>query len=564
MEFWDREGNYVEFWGSMSAQGNSSLAYEKKNLAIDCFRDEAMEEELSFKFGDWVGQDSFHLKAYYTDSFRGVCAVGYALCEQVACQRGYGDRRPYEGGLEVPRGTSGLSPQHGVEDGGATGVEPEVRDAMGREGKCFPQGFPVVVFVKGVFYGVYSWQLKKHRDNFRMDKKEAAHVHLDGKLSEGTLWGGDISWGEFEVRNPKSLVDVDGVGYDGDHPRELMGVDSSLYVSSDKDMKRTGKVKEAIVALSGRVGEFAAAEAGGATQEEMRELIGRYFMVDFLIDYILVTNLLQDGDGYAKNWQWTTWDGVRWTANAYDLDGIFGNDFIGNILNDPWKSLMGTSLGLPTGWVWKYFRAELEGRWRDLRDCGVFSVENVVGLLEDWVRRIGSDVYDAEWGRWSESPCWRESLMASEFWVWSRYYPSAWVSDKVYGVGEFVLRGDRVCRSLSSVNRGHDPAGAGGGDWWEDVMFDSERSYSVGDEVFYGKRRFYGFRCVKGCRGVAPLSGFYSKNPEELGHFDSVERVRDWLVVKLGYLDGSLHYTGPLDLREARVIGDAEIEGICS
>lgn len=79
-----------------------------------------------------------------------------------------------------------------------------------------------------------------------------------------------------------------------------MGSDSENYDSSDKDMKRCAKSKQYIIDLSKRITELKEAEAAGKTTEEMRELIATYFKVSFMVDYILETNVVQDGDGYAK------------------------------------------------------------------------------------------------------------------------------------------------------------------------------------------------------------------------------------------------------------------------
>ena len=70
-----------------------------------------------------------------------------------------------------------------------------------------------------------------------------------------------------------------------------------------------------------------------------------------MVDYILETNLVSDGDGYNKNWQWTTYDGVQWTANPYDHDGIFGAYHIGNYVSAPGSGWLGNTTTIPSGWI---------------------------------------------------------------------------------------------------------------------------------------------------------------------------------------------------------------------
>ena len=47
----------------------------------------------------------------------------------------------------------------------------------------------------------------------------AAKIQLDGELYYNYLWGGNIDWTRFEIRNPKDLYCMDGSKYDGDNPK---------------------------------------------------------------------------------------------------------------------------------------------------------------------------------------------------------------------------------------------------------------------------------------------------------------------------------------------------------
>ena len=76
LEFWDMQGNYFKKHAILNAQGNSSLTFIKKNVAIDFCDDEWIGDKTpNIRIGEWVPQDSFHMKAYYTDFFRGVGAA---------------------------------------------------------------------------------------------------------------------------------------------------------------------------------------------------------------------------------------------------------------------------------------------------------------------------------------------------------------------------------------------------------------------------------------------------------------------------------------------------------
>lgn len=539
-EFWDMQGNYFKIPILLSAQGNSSMGFIKKNLAIDLFSDETRKDSFIAKFGDWVSQDSFHLKAYYTDTFRGVGAVSYMLYEEMVKTRDICDDRPYKSEFtgEYTESEDGINSETSLDRNFDTGA------------KCFPQAFPVIVYQNGEFYGVYSWQLKKHRDNMHQDKKVAEHIHLDGTLDEGTIFGGNIKWEQFEVRNPKSLYmqkrqvigGEETLTYNGDYPKEIMGDDAGEYNAGNKDMKRCATVKKYIIALSGRIAELKQAETDGKSTDEIRTLVEKYFKVSFLVDYILETNLMYDYDGYAKNWQWTTYNGVQWTVNPYDHDCIFGDNHNGNYVSAPEENWIANTLDIPSGWILKYYLPELKARWAQLRKMSIFDSKHIADILNDWCVRIGYDNWKSEYKKWNESPCYRPSLINSTYWERCTSYVDNWSKTTIYRKGFVVDRNGKAYKSLIEDNIGNDPL-LDDGTKWEDVTYSTDRQYSVNDICYYGKSILYGFKCKADCTGEAPLAGFYNLYPMELGHYDSVYRVEKWLKKRIGYMDKLLDYS---------------------
>ena len=199
IEFWDMNGNFFKKPILLSGQGRSSMSQEKKNMSIDIFDSSQYDskgnlgkgEAFSIKFGDWVAQDGFHLKAYYTDFFRGINNAAYKFWYEIEKTRGFLKDATWKKGLLndsiLNKNINNLSVQI---DNGA---------------RCVPDGFPSVVYINGGFYGLYSLNLKKHRDNYNMDKNNSNHVHLDGIVDGSTMWY-NLDWTAFEVRNPKFLV----------------------------------------------------------------------------------------------------------------------------------------------------------------------------------------------------------------------------------------------------------------------------------------------------------------------------------------------------------------------
>lgn len=599
LEYFDHEGNYFKKKILLSAQGNSSMAFIKKNLAIDIFNDVKADDTFVIKFGDWVGQDSFHLKAYYTDTFRGRGTVSYMLYEQMVNTRPVNDRRPYQQ-MFVDKTSTGNEGYN---------CNTELKENFETGAKCFPMGFPCIVYQNGEFYGVYAFQLKKHRDNMWQNKKTSEHVHLDGTLGAASIFGGTIDWTQFEVRNPKSLyyqatniedfpasvqnaINQGRISYDenkgmyeynGDYPAEIA---TKKY-----------NCKQYIEALSKYCGELSALEsdlsaqvtAGTITQDSMnatmREEIANRFYVSFMIDYILEVNLVRDGDGWNKNWQWATWDGIHWTANPYDHDGIFGGFHIGVYQGGASSGSQGTSKTIPSGWIWAYYLDELKLRWAELRDAKIFDATNIANLLKDWVDRVGYDNWEREFERWPETPCNRDSHVNTNYWKRSGGYFSnttldkgTWKAETDYEKNQYastyetivVEKTDGTTKNVNQRtiwqavvnNVGVDPRTDDGTNW-KRISWDPNKTYTKNETCYYGCTTLYQMKSqVDDNIGNEPITKFYSEYPYELGCYDNIYRVYAWLQKTIEYIDTTFEYVAKASADEVNAISAGQINDI--
>lgn len=477
MEVYDCNGNYFKKRVVLNAQGQSSMSFDKKNFAVDfCEDDWIGDNTTNTSIGDWVTQDSYHFKAYYTDWFRGIATIGYKLYDQITADRG---RIWTRAGLDNPD----------------------------MKARCYPDGFPCIVYLNGEFYGVFSWQLKKHRKNFNMTKDVAEHIHLDGTLNNTTLFKGSIDWTQFEVRNPKSLYTMDGEEYDGDNPKELMDETSPYYdLDADKakvkkNKQRTAQVKRFILTLSDLDATLSALETNGATQEEMRFKVEEYFDVPGLIDYCCFHFVVSHFDGFEKNWQWFTYDGVKWYVAPYDIDCILGNMFTGRmtvpaeytgVYGGTYKSLQTTG---PIYWIKKYYFEDIKTRYSELRANGVLTPENVKSIVENWYYRIGISNYQQEMMKWPDCPCYGETVCNAN---WTTY--DDWTG-------------------YNSI-----------------ADYSSAKTYHSGDKC---KLRYRIWTATGETTGVSPFS--------QLRHTDSMERIENWIDRRFELEDDYLGYTIPTE-----------------
>lgn len=479
VEFFDMQGNYFKKWTKMSAQGNSSMLMPKKNIALNFFDDETMETAFTVRFGDWVPQDSFHIKAFYTDAFRCVSPVSYQLYDEMVQHRGVFEDYFWKRALidfstitTTSNGSSNLKDAEKKLESGA---------------KCFPKGFPVIVYQNGEFWGVFSFQLKKHRDNYHQDKEDKNHIQLDGTIDATTLFNanGDaslISWipgndNGFEVRNPKSssFVTMAGTKYDENSTssQELAGVntldevvsaydanasygvgakcilDNRMYMSrisgnvgndpsaasygsKPKDVFKkatefwieityTNEVKKNIIRLSTYLKKVedadAVYEASGKTPSDVaafKEVFESLVDPKNLIDYLVIADVA-GGISASKNWQWCTYDGIKWYIGLYDCDNALGQYFeVTETRRSP--NTQHTITGLFHHYILKYYNDELEVQYGELRNANIISVEHIVNLVKEWQTAVGAFNMILEYNKWPNSTRF-DSLFRLQKWV---------------------------------------------------------------------------------------------------------------------------------------------------
>lgn len=528
LEFWDMQGNYFKKHAILNAQGQSSLNFIKKNVAIDLCDDEWIGEETpKVRIGNWVLQDSFHMKAYYTDFFRGVGAICYKLYNQIVKTRGDFYDRPWKKALidnsQIGVTTKSIGNLH-------AGDLSLLTDTGAR---CFPDGFPVACYLNGEFYGIFSWQLKKHRDNYHMNKSTAEHIHIDGGISEKSIFDGNIDWSQFEIRNPKGLYAIGGNKYDADIRQEEIAGDNEINswiekgkmpdgttISSKikKSLEMTAKVKGYIVKLSTALSKIKSAssvyESSLKTEEDLsafKSVFEAYFDKDNLIDYIIISDVIKNTDGFDKNWQWFTYDGRKWFVGLYDCDVSFGAHFMGNQTTSPYSTHLDENLKKPTGYIIKYYSKELAERYKILADAGIISYENITALIKDWCFRIGTDNYKKEYDKWVNSPCVGESVVNTEYWAIQK-----------------DTNGDYILDTTESFN--------------------ATKAYSVGDLVSFGLNQtmgFYKFECVKPTVALASNSphSISTYSPfSEFRHSDNIYRIEKWIAQNLKNMDNLYNY----------------------
>lgn len=462
IEYNDKDGNYFRKPVILNAQGSSSMGYYVKNMAID------LNDGSEIKFGDFPTQDSFHLKKYYIDAFRGQCIVGYWLMEQVYKSRPIGQQYPYEYSYSNDSVTDGLG---------------DIKKDFFTGAKCHPDGFPIIItWVNSrtgeeTWMGVYAWNLKKSKEVYNCNKKKAENIILDGNVRPVSLWNGTVDWTAFEIRNPKSLIDIDGNKYDGDSPKELSNTDAL-----------SKKVKGYIERFAGAVADIKA--------NKTKETFEKYFIPDIMIDFFLFNQITYNIDGIERNTIWVSYTGNILNPTLYDLDSIFGQHASGTFIfsDSATSNILGSYNTLPTFYLRELYLDEIEKRYAELRNAGIFSVGNVKKLFDKWCTSVGYDNFKKEFETYPETHSYRKSNV----------------------VEQWELEG-----------------------WGYGDKYDPNKTYSKGDICNYMNMVFKAKETVT---GITPTKNLYQHSIQQGGFYNSVQRVCNWLTQRIAFLDKTFNY----------------------
>lgn len=375
----------------ISYQGQSSLTAAKKNFSIDT--------KNKHRFGKWLPMDGFHLKGYNSDWLHIRDIMSNRIYEQMLQTRPPEQRRPFCEANDFAPEDVALLVESGV--------------------LCHIDGFPIELYVNGEYWGVYSWNLKKHRSNYHLGKSDVKNIQIDPNWQTMTPAG--WNWRAAEVRNPKS--------------------DSGNTEFIEGTVPNDGEVKTWWTNCLNRL----AAITATTTLESLKA----WMNIDSWVDTLLLVNFLGDWDIINRNNLYTTWDGDMLSILPYDHDASFGmglatnpdrvsgdveiasgtNIFERAIQYAPWLAPLLTILD-----------GELRARYKALRMAGVFSYDSIKAQFDAWTMQIGFDAYKSDLKRWSyegygngvTNPGFYDSANKRLAWVKARI---AYL-DNLYGFGQ--------------------------------------------------------------------------------------------------------------------------------
>lgn len=339
--------------GTIAYQGDSTLHHPKKGFSIN------LDNKKRFK--NWLLFDEFNLKGYYTDWTHTRDIVCNRILEDVYKTSSYA--RPF---MQFNNFT-----------------DDETYKLIENDGFCHIDGFACELYINDTYWGLYTLNLKKKVGNYFLNKKDVNHIQLE-TCNDARLYISGFDWRKFEIRCPKDkITNADGTKYDGDNPQEIAD----------------GAVKTSILNFITGVGNINASST--------REYIEQYINIPVFIDWYLFIWFVLDADILGKNTLFTTWDGQHWSFLLYDMDLTFGihswlyadvqyayNDnplTAGDRLHcAPW---------IPD--VANIYATEINNRYAELREKGVFTLENIKKHFDSVTQEIGADAYKKDLDLWN-------------------------------------------------------------------------------------------------------------------------------------------------------------------
>ena len=232
-------------------------------------------------------------------------------------------------------------------------------------------GFPIKLYLNGKYEGLYTWNIGKDGWTYGMTDDENPNYAV--------LCGENYNSGCF-----KALANIDGKDWSLAYPDVLQdSIKQSWNNAISFVMNNNG--------------------------ENFKNGLSTYFDVNSLIDYYIFAYFSCGLDSLGKNQIYTTYDGVKWFANMYDMDSTWGLYYNGQkFVSTSYRCQEDYEAGGHGGnelynRLAANYSNEIFTRYFELRS-GALSLVNVFTSFERFTDLIPSDLYKEDCDIYSEIP----------------------------------------------------------------------------------------------------------------------------------------------------------------
>lgn len=254
-------------------------------------------------------------------------------------------------------------------------------------------GFPCEMYINNVYHGLYTWNLKQHRDVYGLKKPTTTerknHLMFRGKWSDNDSPSHNIvSPVNFRTLSTiNSDTGADNRDWEDRHPKAYRNYPELVEENRGKLNRLISFVKDTPV-------------------ESFKAQASEYFNLDYLIDYYVWCYFGGFTDSLSNNFNILTTDGQVWYTTFYDLDASFGRNHTGT-------AILPSNLEFPTGYrcatslLWEKvgtaFEEEIKQRYAELR-ATTMNPEHIMRELRRFECMITEEAYARELEKWSTLP----------------------------------------------------------------------------------------------------------------------------------------------------------------
>ncbi|WP_462160957.1 CotH kinase family protein [Klebsiella pneumoniae] len=346
----DIDGKVISFFSTFEVQGDTSATFPKKNLNITFSSTADRDEDMDLKIGDIIPHDEWTFKSNWIDNTHARQYASFLLWSQMMDSRRGWPKRDID---HTYTGKVGA-------DGFPTGA------------RAHPVGYPAVLYVNDAFYGIGTFAVGKKKENYNIPKNNPTQIHIS--MDANTAW-----------------VDITKI--------------STPAMQAQYSFKAPKTQTEATQAALAAWDAFASSGQADFTAN-INTKMDKNNAIDFylLLAAIGATDLWANNN--TKNVQFITWDGVKWFFMPYDLDTTYGLKFEGTTISYLPDTVPGTDRSANLFWmkVRNAYGEDVNQRYADLRNQGIFSPDNLYFLLKQFQSKYSPDLVKADIKKWPTQP----------------------------------------------------------------------------------------------------------------------------------------------------------------
>lgn len=327
MQFEFRDNNHiVKGFSKTKWQGDSSLKYPKKNYRIKMYSDFGASQKMNFvPFSGWKSYNEFNLKASYNDATFGRNLINSQLFAEITANR--------------------------------TNVSYDLASA---DTFVTVKGKPVLVYINGIFHGLYT--LNTTKDLYNMSSINTNHIVVSGcEWTDATLFKTDSA--------------------------KLDETDFEIIQNSGNDEDTRTKFNRLMKFIN------------SSTDEDFIKNIHQYLSITSVFDYMAFMMMIQGEDNLGKNMTFATWDGNVWSMTAYDLDTSWSMKYDGTSLIDAKQNLFNFHDNRLFLRISNLFKNDFKKRYFELRST-IMTPANIISKFDNWYISIGQENFDADKEQW--------------------------------------------------------------------------------------------------------------------------------------------------------------------